>query len=48
MAVRVRRAPWGVDGNFALVLGWMEEGEQPHKVELAPENPATKVLVEQW
>ena len=31
------------DRHFITVLGWMEEDEQLRKMELAPENPATKV-----
>ena len=37
-----------VDPDIALVLRWVEEGEQPPKEELSLESPATKALVEQW
>ena len=38
---------WVQDGGrYDPVLGWMEEGEEPRKVELAPQNPATKGV--QW
>ena len=41
---------WVQDGGWhvTLVLGWMEEGRQPRKLELAPESPVTEALVEQW
>ena len=39
---------WVQDGGrHNPVFGWMED-EQPSKAELASENQATKVLVEQW
>ena len=36
------------DGLQEPELGWMEEGEQPCWMELAPESPAPEALVEQW